>query len=138
VDANNESIMKKHLPDPSSVVWEMTFTPGPASSNVRSTTAAAAMASTAPATTYRILRTTEVDPYDAPATPNELLSFSTALAAATNEKFAGTARRAAKLSITTAAVEAFSDVKDLIDTLPSLSDMTAKHIPTTAVSNRVQ
>jgi hypothetical protein len=48
--------------------------------------------------------------------------------AATGNAFKGTARKSAKLSISTKKVEQFDDVKDLIDTLPAHNDM-VKHTP---------
>lgn len=57
-----------------------------------------------------------------------------------SENFAGTARKAAKLSIANAPPETFADVKDLIATLPS-KDAMVHHTPvitTTLFSNRVK
>ena len=61
------------------------------------------------------------------------------LAAPQSDKYAGTARKAAKLSTASAPVEQFTDLQDLIQTLPAHSTM-ANHTPkikTTATSNRV-
>jgi hypothetical protein len=93
---------------------------------------------------YRILRTDEVDAKDDPLSTAELKNMmATGAVAATRssgDTFAGTARAAAKLSISTAAIEAFNDIKDLIDTLPSKSKMTHHHPPITTEANsgRVQ
>ena len=57
-----------------------------------------------------------------------------------SENFAGTARKAAKLSIANATIETFADVKDLIATLPAKNAM-VHHTPvitTAATSNRVK
>ena len=57
-----------------------------------------------------------------------------------SENFAGTARKAAKLSIANATPETFADVTDLIATLPA-KDAMVRHTPvitTTAASNRVK
>jgi hypothetical protein len=54
------------------------------------------------------------------------------------DDFAGTARKAAKLSIATAKTETFSDVSKLIASLTPVDQMVKLNIPTTASSNRVQ
>ena len=62
-----------------------------------------------------------------------------AMAALAGDNYRGTSRKAAKLSIATAPVETFADVKDLIATLKAHADM-VNHRPlitTTAASNRV-
>src|SRR5690242_12889120 len=103
--------------------------------------------------TYNIISTTETDSYEssAPAknVPKLLQSTpaptSAAVAAAVKAKapvgdnFAGTARKAAKLSKATGTTEQFADVKDLIASLAPESTM-IKHKPkitTTANSGRV-
>jgi hypothetical protein len=89
------------------------------------------------------LRTDEVDAKDPPLSTTELKKVkATGAAAATrrpSDEFAGTARAAAKLSISTAAIEPFNDLKDLIDPLPSKSKMVHHHPPITteADSGRV-
>jgi hypothetical protein len=93
---------------------------------------------------YRILRTDEVDAKDHPLSTAEIKNvMSTGGAAATRtsgDTFAGTARAAAKLSISGAAIEPFNDIKDLIDPLPSKNKMVHHHPPITteAASARVQ
>ncbi len=60
-------------------------------------------------------------------------------AAAGGDKFQGTARKAAKISLASAAMESFADVQALIATLPGHSAM-VNHVPPikkTAASNRV-
>jgi hypothetical protein len=74
--------------------------------------------------TYRILITTQTDPYDAPAS----LAAAATFAAATGDNFAGTDRKAAKLSISSAKTESFTDLKDLIATLVPDAKM-IKHTP---------
>jgi len=64
---------------------------------------------------FRVIKTTEVDPYEKAAKT----TVTAALAAPTGDSFAGTARKSAKLSISTATTEPFANVKALIDTLPS-------------------
>jgi len=102
--------------------------------------------------TYRILRTTEVDSYETTPTAKALGNVlkgkqapaPAAIAAAVKAKvpvddnFAGQARRAAKLSIAAAPTENFSDVSNLINSLPTVDSMVKLNIPTTANSNRVQ
>jgi hypothetical protein len=76
---------------------------------------------------YRILRTEEVDAKDEPLSAAERTNVAaTGVPAATRssgDNFAGTARMAAKLSISDAAVETFDDVKALIESMPSKSKM---------------
>jgi hypothetical protein len=76
---------------------------------------------------YEIVRTTEVDPYDR-RIPRSAVPQIGAAVAPPSDDFAGTARKAAKLSIVDAKVEVFSDVGDLIATLPSKTAM-KKHKP---------
>jgi hypothetical protein len=77
---------------------------------------------------YTIIHTQEMDAYDALA------------AAPTGDDFQGTARKAAKLSISTAKTENFNDLKDIVTSLVADAKMIAKKpkIPTTAASNRVK
>lgn len=101
--------------------------------------------------TYRILKTTQVDTYETSPAAIALASVlqgkkapkpSAIVAAAKKpsskgDNFAGTARKAAKLSITAAATEKFTDVAKLVATLPSVASMVKLKIPTTATSDRV-
>lgn len=101
--------------------------------------------------TYRILKTTETDSYE---TTPAAMAMRTALhgkktpalaamaAAAkkkpsTGDRFGGTDRKIAKLSIATAPTENFSDVADLVDSLPSVAAMVKLKIPTGPTSDRV-
>src|SRR5262249_46055425 len=90
-------------------------------------------------TQYRIIHTSEVDEYEeGAATPQD---FSAAAAAAPKgDSFKGTARKAAKLSISTAKIESFNDLKDLISSLAPEGDMTSHTPPigTGAKSERVK
>jgi hypothetical protein len=102
--------------------------------------------------TYRILKTTEVDSYETTPTAVALgkaLKGKTApapaaIAAAAKTKlpggdnFAGTARKAAKLSIANANVENFADVSKLVASLPAVAAMVKLNIPVAAGSNRVK
>lgn len=112
--------------------------------------------------TYRILKTTETDTYEntAPAvalraalagqkTPDRAALTAAvklspakqpgldAAAAARSDNFAGTDRKAAKLSVATAKTQTYKDVAQLIATLPSLDQMIKLNISQTATSNRV-
>jgi hypothetical protein len=99
------------------------------------TAAAAAPAVRGVRGTYRILRTQEVDAKDAPLPPEERNKVATlGLAAATRssgDNFGGTAREAAKLSISGAQIETFADVKDLIASVPAKSTMVDHDPPIT-------
>jgi hypothetical protein len=88
---------------------------------------------------YRILRTTEVDPYDPPIAPSAVPELEAAVAAPPSDRFQGTARKAAKLSIADVSVEAFADLPGLIASLPADSQMSAHQPPITdgADSGRV-
>ena len=110
------------LPTRESVLLEFALTPP-------------TLAARAP-TTYRVLRTNQVDEYD------KAVSLEAVVAAARRppgENFRGTSRRAAKLSIAEAAFEAFNDLKDLLTSVPAEATMTAHHSPITvaSTSNRV-
>lgn len=126
--------LRTGMPAMDSVIEIIAFTPGPA----------AAMATAAPGvgiSKYRILRTNEVDAYEAaPSSGPALKAFIMAAAAApASDNFKGTARKAAKLSIAKAAIKSFPDLKDLIASLPSDKTMKALKPPikTTATSDRV-
>jgi len=84
--------------------------------------AASSVAPSGGGTTYRVLRTNEVDPYDRPLSEAELPTFGLERFAG-GDTFRGTAREAAKLSIADGAVETFDDLASLIGTLPSLEKM---------------
>lgn len=91
---------------------------------------------------YRIIVTNEVDAYEQGATPQEELSVTAAAVAAApaGDKFTGTARKAAKLSIGTGKIEEFADLKDLIEALPEEEEMIFHKPPikTTSTSGRVK
>lgn len=86
---------------------------------------------------YRIIRTNEVDAKDAPIAKANVLAFGAPAPA--GDSFAGTSRKAAKLSIADAPVEAFADLRDLIAGLPAKKAMTGHKpkITTDAKSDRV-
>jgi hypothetical protein len=88
---------------------------------------------------FTIIHTNEVDAYEKAAKGGK---FAVAAAAAlpTGDNFSGTARKAAKLSISTSKTENFKDVKDLVGSLTPDSKMIA-HKPTIGTgptSNRVK
>jgi hypothetical protein len=74
--------------------------------------------------TYRILITTQTDPYDTPVA----LAAAATFAAAVGDNFAGNDRKTAKLSISNAKTESFTDLKDLVGTLVADAKM-IKHTP---------
>lgn len=85
---------------------------------------------------FRVIKTNEIDAYDDKA----LATAAPPLALAVpSDKFAGKARKAAKLSISSAKTVTYTSLKKLVDTLPAHAVM-KKHKPkisTTATSKRV-
>src|SRR3712207_5436597 len=130
--SDEQSSRRPGMPEQSAVVTEKILTPGR-----RSTQASEATASET--TTYRILRTSETDPYDAPLQPAEVATLGVERFAGFGDAFRGNERKAAKLTIADAGVEAFEDIKDLIETLPTEEDMISHQPPITtdAASGRV-
>jgi hypothetical protein len=120
------------MPEPGVIVAEKSLTP-------ERRDAEATAAPTSRTRTYRILRTSETDPYDVPLQPEEVATLGLERFAGFDDAFRGTARKAAKISIADAEVEDFEDVKDLIETLPAEEDMTSHEPPITtdATSGRV-
>ena len=93
-----------------------------------------------PGRTYTILRTTEIDGYELEkATAAGLAAPGVLAPVPTGDNFQGTARKAAKLSISSAPTESFNDLSILLKSLPADSTMASLHPPitTTATSNRV-
>lgn len=103
------------------------------------TSEAMAVAESMNVTGYRIIRTNEVDAYEKAATSTETLNaaIAAAEAAPVGDSFKGTARKAAKLSLASAATKTFTDLKTLINSLPAHEDMAKLKIKTTATSDRV-
>lgn len=81
----------------------------------------------AAAPTYEIIRTTQVDPYEPPITPDRARAAPTAMRVA-GDSFLGSSRKAAKITVSRAKVETFDDLKDLIGSLAKESAM-ANHKP---------
>jgi hypothetical protein len=121
------------MPERSAVVTEKWLTPGRGG-----TRASAGPASET--TTYRILRTTQMDPYDIPLQRAEVATLGIERFAGVDEAFRGSSRKAAKLAIADTAVEAFEDVEDLVATLPAEQGMISRQPPITddAESGRVE
>src|SRR5829696_9625299 len=86
------------MPGRSAVVTEKILTP-----ERRSTQAPTASASET--TTYRILRTSETDPYDVPLQPAEVATLGLERFAEFDDTYRGKARKAAKIFIADAEVE---------------------------------
>ena len=112
------------MPARDSVVTATSFTPPTAMVSTRRTAAAGR--------TYRILRTTEVDAYDPPVAPADVPAFAASLvgrAARPRDSFRGTARKAAKLAIADAPIEAFGDLPSLIASLTPDRRMSSRRPP---------
>ena len=116
-------VIRAGLPAATSVVAQKELRP--ARSGPLGAVAAGGAALSGAVRTYRILRTNEVDPKDAPVAVAAIASF---VAAPATDNFTGTARKAAKLSISGAAVEVFTDVQDLVHSLPGRQAM-VDHTP---------
>jgi hypothetical protein len=87
---------------------------------------------------YRIIETNEMDEYEKGAASAD--DFAAAAAAPAGDNFKGTARKAAKLSISTAKTEKFTDLKNLIKSLTPDDEM-RDHDPTIGIgakSGRVE
>lgn len=66
---------------------------------------------------YTVTQTDEIDLYETPKPFEEIFaSFDTSLAPPSDD-FAGTARKAAKISVADAEMETFDDMKDLVESL---------------------
>ena len=93
--------------------------------------------------TYRVLRTDEQDAYDEPlpAATRAAEAFDTrALDQAAGSAFGGTSRKAAKILIVDAETEVFTDLSDLMASLPRRESKLKHHHPpiqTGPRSNRV-
>src|SRR5215211_487635 len=120
--SDEETSRRLGMPEGSTIVTEKIFTP------VRRSTQASA-ASARETAAYRILRTSEVDPYDDPLQPAEVATLGLERFAGFDDTFRGTARKAAKLSVPDVQVEAFADIRDLIGTLAAEADMISHQPP---------
>lgn len=96
----------------------------PARDSITGVTLASSDATAAAATggiQYRIIETNEMDEYEKGAASAD--DFAAAAAAPAGDNFKGTARKAAKLSISTAKTEKFTDLKNLIKSLTPDDEM---------------
>jgi hypothetical protein len=116
------------LPASDSIVAEIEFT-SPKAKLAGATGPAPA------ARTYTILRTTETDGYEADLAPGAVPRLGAP--APPGDDFRGTARRRAKTSLSSAAVESFADLAGLIGTLPAHAAMAKRKISKSAASGRV-
>src|SRR5215211_3089573 len=130
--SDEETSRRPGMPEQSDVVDEKILTPERRSARAHATQAGTTRQ-------YRILRTSETDPYDDPLQPEEFATLGLERFAGFDETFRGTSRKAAKLSIADAEVEEFKDLIDLIETLPAEEAMTSHEPPITtdATSGRV-
>ncbi len=131
--SDGETSLRPGMPERSAVITEKSLTPD------RGGTWAPAEPASEP-TTYRIFRTSETDPYEAPLQQAEVATLGLERFAGFDDAFRGNARKAAKLAIADAEVEAFEDIKDLIEMLPAEGDMTSHEPPLTtdSESDRVE
>ena len=120
------------LPPAANVLVEMTLVPGSGA-----TVGPAPAAAPGAGSRYRILRTLEVDQYEAPLPAAAIVPLTAPQPAPVDNTFRGTSRKAAKLSIANAQLEQFNDVNKLIATFPAHATMVKRKIPTKAGSNRV-
>ena len=95
---------------------------------------------TTPAPNFTIIHTKEVDAYEEGALGPGIAAPGALAPKPAGDNFGGTARKAAKLSLSTAKTENFKDVRDLIKSLPAESKMKAHKPPigTGATSKRVK
>jgi hypothetical protein len=130
--SDGETSPRPGMPEQSVVVTETTLTPGRADVETPS-------ASARETRTYRILRTSETDPYDVPLQPAEVATLGLERFAGFDDTYQGSARKAAKLTIADAELEDFQDVRDLIEILPAEAEMISHQPPITtdATSGRV-
>lgn len=97
--------------------------------------AAAAPGAAALPATYRVVTTAEIDAYEKPKTLAAVLAAKKKKP--TGDAFAGTSRKAAKISLSAAQLETFNDLTDLHKTLPSEKTMAKLGITTKSSSGRV-
>lgn len=122
--------LRTGMPALDSIVEVLTKTPP---SSARAITADAALSG------FRIIRTSEMDGYEEGAAES-LTRGVLAAARPTGDNFAGTARRAAKISIADAETEEFEDLTELVRSLTPDRNMVNRRprISTARNSNRVR
>lgn len=130
------------LPPETTILSETTFTPQtalraealrtvPPSRVEGVTTGGAGSSAPVGARSFRIVRTTELDPYEDTMPIEDLVALRFSLLRAeapVGDRFRGTARKAAKLSVANAEIEEFDDLRDLIGTLEA-HDFMVNHDP---------
>lgn len=122
IDPQSPRPARTGLPDPDTILSEALLRPPP---RVLPAAADGVAVASRPVITYRILRTNQVDPYDRP-----LAEAAIAFAArAAGDEFRGTARKAAKIAIANADAEDFTDLADLIASLPAEAAMIQRDPP---------
>lgn len=90
-----------------------------------------------PQRVYTILRTNQVDEYETPPASDAAVLAAPKTMKAAGNTFKGTDRKAAKLSVSKKKVKKMTDLKDVIDGLPSESSMLDQHISKDKKSGRV-
>lgn len=104
--------------EPQAVVGEVTLAPPSASG-----------------ATYRIIITDEMDPYDKPTASLAMFSTTLETLRVFGDDFSGKSRRSAKLSIASGPIEDFPDLHEMINTLPTITQMVHHNPPVTKVWN---
>jgi hypothetical protein len=136
---DDERSAEDWLPEPESILVTFSFVPRQGSISRAPAPSGLHPAGDALSARYRILRTLEVDEYDklVPAAAIPLLLEPRP--APSDNAFRGKSRRAAKLSVADADMEVFTDVKDLIATLPDHNSMMEhRGLSTEPDNNRVE
>ena len=142
--SNILDLQRAGMPSVDSILGVRTVTP-PATAAPFGAKAAGAAKSAA--FSFRVIRTNEVDGYEEGALPFGVLAAAAKKSSKKTSKkpskkgggdnFTGTARKAAKLSISAAPTKTYKDVRSLINTLPSHEEMVALGISKGANSGRV-
>jgi hypothetical protein len=137
------------MPSADSVLEVRVLTPAPAAAGLMAAKAGTRAGAKAGGFSFRIIRTNEVDGYEEGALPTGIMAPAALRTAAKKsakkgakkgaggDTFNGTARKAAKLSISAAPTKTYQDVRTLINTLPSHQEMVALNISKGANSGRV-
>ena len=119
------------LPDPKTVLTTLVLQP------IAPKTIGGAPPKGTPKQAYTILRTNQVDEYETPPASDAAVLAAPKTMKAAGDKFMGSDRKAAKISVSKKKVVKVNDLKDLIGGLPSESAMKAQHIRKDKTSKRV-
>ncbi|HKC79647.1 MAG TPA: hypothetical protein VKB91_00520 [Gemmatimonadaceae bacterium] len=119
------------LPDPKTVLTTLILQP------IVPKTIGGAPPKGTPKQAYTILRTNQVDEYEKPPASDAAVLAAPKTMKAAGDKFTGSDRKAAKISVSKKKVVKVNDLKDLIGSLASESAMTAQHISKDKTSGRV-